>query len=126
MSTKNSPLRKLKFAPTIAKARLGDARVSPRKARLAIDLIRGKQVAQALDVLRFDKTKTSAMLLKLLSSAVANARENHRMNVDKLWVVKAYVDAGKSLKRYMPRARGSASLIIKRSAHMTVELAEQV
>ena len=98
-------------------------RVSPGKARLVIDLIRGKQVAQAFDILHFCTRAVAVDVEKVLRSAVANAEHNNGMRADDLVVKAAYVDEGPSLKRIRPRAKGSASRILKRTSHITVVVA---
>lgn len=103
---------------------LRHVRIAPRKARLVINLVKGKQVEHAMRVLTFDKTKGAALVKKLLQSAIANARENHGADVDKLWVSGGWVNEGRTMKRFMPRARGSATEIRKRSSHITLCLAE--
>ncbi|WKZ56322.1 MAG: 50S ribosomal protein L22 [Bdellovibrionota bacterium] len=105
-------------------AMLRHVRIAPRKARLVVDLVKGKQVDHALRVLQFSKTKGASLVHKLLKSAIANARENHGADVDKLWVSGGWVNEGRTMKRYMPRARGSATEIRKRSSHITLCLAE--
>lgn len=97
--------------------------VSPGKARLVIDLIRGKHVAQAFDILHFCTRAVAVDVEKVLRSAVANAEHNNQMRADDLYVVAAYVDEGPSLKRIRPRAKGSASRILKRTSHITVVVA---
>jgi len=109
----------------VATATLRSFRMSPRKARLVIDLIRGKQVEPALAILRFSPKKGAKAAYKLLQSAIANAREQARADVDRLWVTKGWVDEGKTLKRYMPAAHGRANPIRKRSSHMTIVLGEK-
>lgn len=113
--------------PAVAggKATLSDVRISAQKARLAIRLIVGKQVEPALQLLQFTPKKSTALVYKLLKSAIANAREHGGADVDKLWVTGAWADAGKTLKRIMPRARGMATTILKRSAHITVVVEER-
>jgi len=106
----------------VGKAYLRDVKISPRKARLVIDLIRGKQVEPALQILSFTPKKAAQLTKKLLLSAVANARQNEAIDIDSLWVTKASVDMGQVLKRYMPRAQGRATPIRKRSAHISIEL----
>ena len=95
----------------VARATLKHIRLSPRKARLVIDLIRGKQVEPAMQVLRYSPKKGAKLAYKLLESAVSNAREGARADVDRLWVTKGWVDAGRTLKRYMPAAHGRATPI---------------
>lgn len=106
------------------KAKLTYLRVSPRKVRLVCDLVRGKKVQQAIDLLQFTQRGCSKKLLKLIKSAVSNAN-NKGGAIDKLYVNTLYVDQGPVLKRSLPRARGSASPILKRTSHVTVVLAEK-
>jgi large subunit ribosomal protein L22 len=95
--------------------------MSPRKARLVVDLIRGETVASALAQLKFSPKKGAVLARKLLESAVANAREKSPgLDIDTLSVTGGFVDEGRTLKRYMPAAHGRAAPIRKRSAHMTV------
>jgi len=108
----------------VAKAKLGKVRVSPRKARLVVDLVRGKKVERALDILETCDKKTAPLLKKLLLSAVANASNEQSVDVDELFVKSAWVDEAKTIKGIMPRARGSASPIRKRSSSITVLLDE--
>jgi len=108
----------------LSKASLSDFRVSPRKARLVIDLVRGRMVSEAIDILATCDKKTAPVVEKLLLSAVANAKDKHDIDVDDLKVSAAWVNEAKSFKRSMPRARGSASPIIKRRSHITVVLDE--
>ncbi|MFQ5483266.1 MAG: 50S ribosomal protein L22 [Nitrospinaceae bacterium] len=108
------------------KAQLRHARISPQKARLVADLIRGRDVNEALNLLAFTRKKAAGMMQKLLKSAVANAEENHKvLDVDDLRVKTVTVDGGAMLKRWMPRARGSASPIRKRTSHITIVLNER-
>jgi large subunit ribosomal protein L22 len=108
----------------VSKAVLRNMRVSPRKARLVVDMIRGKQVERALDVLTCCDKKTAPVLRKLLLSAVANASEVSGVDVDELYVKRVWVDEGRTLGRIMPRARGMASPIRKRHSNITVMLDE--
>ena len=103
-----------------AQATLNHVRLTPRKLRLAVDLIRGKQVEPALQILQFNKRRASDVIRKLLLSAIANAKEHKGLDIDKLWVRAGYVNQGPTLKRFMPRAKGSASEIKKRSSHVTI------
>jgi large subunit ribosomal protein L22 len=112
------------------KTKMGSAtvrhvRIAPQKARLVLDLIRGKQVEPALQVLRFSPKKGARIVSKLLHAAMIQAKEVAGADVDKLWVTGGWVDMGRTIKRYMPRARGSAAPIRKRSAHITVVLGER-
>ena len=108
-----------------AKAIAKYIRISPRKARQVINLIRGKDVEEAFAILKFMPHKATEPVNKVLKSAVANAEHNHEMNTDKLYVKEAYVDAGPTLKRIMPRAMGRADLIRKRTSHITVIVGEK-
>lgn len=100
-------------------------RISPRKARLATDLVRGKRVEEALNILAFTNKAFAKRLAKLINSAVANAQNTTKMDVDTLWIKRIYVDGGPILKRYMPRAMGRATMIRKRTSHITVVLDEK-
>jgi ribosomal protein L22 len=104
------------------RARARYVRHAPRKARLVIDHIRGKDVGQARAILMHTPRAASRDVLKLLDSAIANAENNHDLVADDLKVGKAYVDEGPTLKRYRPRALGRATRIRKRTSHMTIEL----
>ncbi|MBP9014984.1 MAG: 50S ribosomal protein L22 [Candidatus Atribacteria bacterium] len=100
-------------------------RISPRKARQAVDLIRGKSAPEALATLQFIPKKAARMVYKVLKSAVANAENNYNMDVDQLIVSQAFVDQGPTLKRMRPRAMGRGYLIRKRTSHITVAVAEK-
>ncbi|HLS91123.1 MAG TPA: 50S ribosomal protein L22 [Limnochordia bacterium] len=100
-------------------------RISPRKARQVVNLIRGKDVAEALAILELTPKRASRIVSKVVRSAVANAENNLELNPDSLYVSKAYVDQGPTLKRIMPRARGAADRIRKRTSHITVVVAER-
>lgn len=108
----------------VSKAKLSNVRVSPRKARLVVNLVRGQKVERALDILETTDKKTAPLLKKLLLSAVANASAGQGVDVDELYVKSAWVDEGRTIKGIMPRARGSASPIRKRSSSITVLLDE--
>lgn len=95
-------------------------RVSPSKARLVVDQIRGLHVEKALELLAFSKKRSAASIRSLLLSAIANAENNFGLDVDTLYVSKAMVDKGPSLKRIRPRARGRASRILKPTSHITL------
>lgn len=107
----------------ISKAILKNLRVTPRKARLVVDTVRGKDVSQAIETLAFVPKRTAPALRKLLLSAVANAKESG-VDVDELYVKKAWVDEGNKLHRWLPRAHGRATPIKKRSSTITVVLDE--
>jgi large subunit ribosomal protein L22 len=109
----------------VAKATLRHIRMSPRKARLVVDLIRGKQVEPALAILKYSPKKGAKLAKKLLESAIANAREHARADVDRLWVTGGWVDEGRTLRRFMPAAHGRATPIRKRSSHMTIVVGEK-
>ena len=106
------------------KAILRGARISAQKARLVADQIRGKPVEQALNTLNFSTKKAAALVKKVLDSAIANAEHNAGADVDELKVSSVYVDEGTSLKRIMPRAKGRADRITKRSCHITIKVAD--
>lgn len=108
-----------------AKASLKFARVGTQKARLVADLVRGKNVHDALKTLAFLNKKTGLLLQKLLNSAVANAEFNNKMDIDKLFVKSITVDQGPALKRFRPRAQGRASGIRKKTSHINVILGER-
>ncbi len=108
-----------------SRAKLKFLRVSPRKARLVAELVRGKPVDQAIDTLKFTKRAASLPIRKLLESAVANAENNHGLDIDILWVKELRVDPGPTLKRFRPRAQGRAFMICKRTSHVSVVLAEK-
>ena len=97
-------------------------RISPSKARLVIDLIRGKRVNDALATLMYTPKAASPVVTKLLNSAIANAENNLEMDRDELYVAEVYADPGPTLKRYVARSRGSASPILKRTSHITIVL----
>lgn len=100
-------------------------RIAPRKASLVLDLIRGKEVGEAIAILRYTPKAASPIIEKVLNSAIANAENNHDMNVDKLIIKEAYANQGPTLKRFRPRAMGRASRINKRTSHITIVLTEK-
>ncbi|MEN8139963.1 MAG: 50S ribosomal protein L22 [Thermodesulfobacteriota bacterium] len=108
-----------------AKARARFIRISPQKARLVADMIRGKQVEEAVTTLRFTPKKGARVLRKVLESAIANASQNDAIDVDNLFVKTIFVDGGPMLKRIRPRAMGRATKILKRTSHITIVLDEQ-
>ncbi|BCA86779.1 50S ribosomal protein L22 [Enterococcus sp. MJM12] len=110
---------------TKAKATAKTIRVSPRKSRLVIDLIRGKSVADAIAILKFTPNKAAGIIEKVLMSAVANAENNFDLDVENLVVSEAFVNEGPTMKRFRPRAKGSASPINKRTSHITVVVSEK-
>jgi large subunit ribosomal protein L22 len=98
------------------------ARISPRKARLLMDLVRGRDVDDALTLLRFAKQRASGMIEKVIRSAVANANEQEVPTRETLFVARAWVDPGPTIKRFQPKDRGKAYEIKKRTSHLVVEL----
>ena len=108
-----------------AKAVAKFVRIAPRKVRVVMNLIRGKNVADAFAILKFTPKVGAEVIEKVLKSAVANAENNFDMNVDKLYISSAYVDQGPTLKRIHPRSRGQAFSIFKRTSHVTVVVAER-
>lgn len=113
-------MSELREARAVAKS----VRMSPRKARLVIDLIRGKNVGQAIGILHGVESPISLIVLKTLNSAIANA-EVKELNVEKLYVKEIFVNPGAILKRFRARAKGSGNRILKRSSHLTVVVAEK-
>jgi large subunit ribosomal protein L22 len=110
---------------SMAKAKY--TRISPRKMRLVVDLIRGRHVEEAFTILRSTQKKASPLVEKLLRSAVANAlyvreddQEGPKVSVDELWVKRAFVDGGPTMKRFRPRSMGRANRIRKRTSHCTI------
>lgn len=101
------------------------ARISARKARYVIDLIRGKSVNQAFDILRFTNKRATPMIQKVLKSAVANARERADLEQENLIVAEARVDEGATFKRFRPRAMGRATRINRRTSHIVVGVREE-
>lgn len=100
-------------------------RIAPRKIRVVMDLIRGKNIGEAFAILKFTPKVGAEVIEKVLKSAVANAEHNFDMNVDNLYVAAAYVDQGPTLKRIHPRSRGQAFKILKRSSHVSVVVKER-
>lgn len=108
-----------------AKAHLRYARISPRKVKIVLDLIRGKDVTMAKAIIKNTPKAASELLAKLLASAVANAEVNHQMDTSKLYISECFVCPGPTLKRVMPRAQGRAYRILKRTSHITIKLKEK-
>lgn len=106
-------------------AKLTFARISPRKTRLVVDMIRGKEIQSALNILRFSPQPSAKLISNLLRSAVANAEQKGIADVDRLFVKTVYVNQGTVLKRFLPRAMGRASKIRKPTSHIHVVLAEK-
>lgn len=108
-----------------AKATLKYARISPRKVKIVLDLIRGKDVGTAMAILKNTRKSASEYLEKLLKSAIANAENNFDMDGSRLYVSGCFVCPGPTLKRIMPRAKGSADRILKRTSHVTIVVKER-
>ena len=107
------------------RAYIKGTRLSPQKAALVADQIRGKRVDQAMDFLIYDKQKGSSVIKKLLESAIANAENNSNSDIDKLSIKSIIVNQGMRLKRMKPRARGRADRIIKPTCHIEIILTEE-
>ncbi len=107
----------------VAKAKY--VRISPRKVRLVADAVRGMKVGEALNKLQFTPKKAAVLMSKVINSAVANASQRPDVDVDQLYIKKAFVDGGPTLKRWRPRAMGRAYIIRKRTSHITVVLDER-
>ena len=108
-----------------AKAIAKTVRIAPRKARLVADLVRGKSVTDAIIILANTNKAASPLIDKVVKSAVANAVNNHMMDEDTLYVKEIMINEGPTLKRFRPRAKGSASPIMKRTSHINVVVAEK-
>ena len=127
---KKAPAKKVEEKPakpavTSAKAVAKDVRVTPRKARLVLDLIRGKAVNEALGILSNVNKAASPIVAKVVKSAAANAINNFGMSEEKLYIAECYAGDGIKMKRYLPRAKGSASGLVKRASHITVVVKER-
>ena len=105
-------------------AKLRGARLSAQKARLVADQVRGRQVEEALNLLSYSSKKGADVIRKLLNSAIANAEHNEGADVDELKISEIYVDEGMTMKRIMPRAKGRADRILKRSCHISITVAD--
>ncbi|PCH59039.1 MAG: 50S ribosomal protein L22 [SAR86 cluster bacterium] len=105
-------------------AKLSGARLSAQKARLVADQIRGQAVEDALELLSFSPKKAAVIIKKVLNSAIANAEHNEGADVDELRISTICVDEGMTMKRIMPRAKGKADRILKRSCHITITVAD--
>ena len=108
-----------------AKAVAKYIRISPQKARLVADVVRGKDVESAITTLRFMPKKAAEILRKVLESAVANAEQTETIDVDTLYVKEIQINGGPMLKRFRPRAMGRAGKILKRTSHITVIVDER-
>ncbi len=99
--------------------------ISPQKARLVVDQVRGKPVSAALDILNFSNQKASGFVRKVLESAIANAENNEGADIDELKISEVFVNEGMTMKRIKPRAKGRADRILKRSSHITVTVTDE-
>ena len=108
-----------------AKAIARTVGVTPRKARLVVDLVRGKTVTEALEILSILNKSAVTPVTKVLKSAVANATNNFNMDESSLYIKEAYVDDAIRMRRYLPRAKGSASGLVKRTCHITIVVADE-
>lgn len=109
-----------------AKAVAKTVRIAPRKVRMVLDLIRGKEVGEAMAILKLTNKRTSPVVEKVLKSAVANAEHNYDMDIENLVISEAYADEGPTLKRFRPRAQGRATKINKHTSHITLVVSEAV
>ena len=100
-------------------------RISPRKVKIVLDLIRGKDVGVAVGILKNTRKSASPEVLKLLTKCIADAENNLSLNADTLYVKECFVGPGMTLKRIMPRGKGSADRILKRTSHVTIAVAEK-
>ena len=105
-------------------AKLRGARLSAQKARLVADQVRGRPVEDALNLLTYSSKKGADVIRKLLNSAIANAEHNEGADIDELKISEIYVDEGMTMKRIMPRAKGRADRILKRSCHISITVAD--
>ena len=129
MSTHDTQDNVVEQDPTLARAQARFVRVAPMKVRRVVDLVRGKSVAEATAILQFAPQSASEQVLKLVQSAVANARyradaAGQAFDERTLVIRSIYVDEGPTMKRFRPRAQGRASQILKRSSHITVVVGE--
>lgn len=108
-----------------ARAIAKTVRVSSRKAGQICDLVRGKDVSEALAILKFTPRYASDIVAKVIKSAAANAENNHEMDADKLYIAKIVANQGPTMKRFMPRAQGRATAIRKRTSHIEVVVKER-
>jgi large subunit ribosomal protein L22 len=123
--TTHGPSPKWEVKPVEAKAIVKYVRLSPRKVRQVVDLIRGKKVNEALAILRYVPKRASEVVTKAVKSAAANAENNMQMERDELFVTSCFVDQGPTLKRFQPRAMGRADVIRKRTSHITVMVGDK-
>ena len=110
---------------TAAKSSAQTGRIAARNVRLVVDLIRGKSIGEAISILKFTPRGASPVVEKVLMSAIANAEHNYDLDIENLVVSEAYVNEGPTMKRFRPRAKGSASPILKRTSHITIVVSEK-
>ena len=108
-----------------AKAIARHIRIAPRKIRIVADLVRGKNIGEAFAILKFTPKVGADVVEKVMRSAIANAENNHQMDVEKLYVSEVYADQGPTLKRIQARAQGRAFRINKKTSHITIKLQEK-
>ncbi len=108
-----------------AKAIAKYVRISPRKVRQVVDLVRGKKLDEALAILKYTPKRASHTIAKVINSAAANAENNLHLDRDDLFVTKCFVDQGPTLKRYQPRAMGRADMLRRRTSHITVVVGDK-
>jgi len=113
------------MSATEVKAVLKFVRISPQKVRKLVDTVKGKPAEAAIDMLKFMPQKGAAIVEKVMRSAVANAEQNHNLDIDTLVVKNVMADQGPTLKRFRARARGRGTRILKRTAHITVVLSDE-
>ena len=116
---------KEKTTPTTYNAILRGVRMSPRKVRLVVALVRGRSVNDAIDILKVTTKKMAPVITKLVKSAIANAQQNATVDIDRLYIAEAYADGGQMFKRFLPRAQGRGFTIRKRTSHITLKLKEK-
>ncbi len=102
------------------RASLQRVRISPRKARLVVDMVRGKKVTDAIELMKFVPNRAADDVLRLLKSVAANAENNYDLDPNDLWVKEIYADDAPTLRRFKPKARGRVGRILRRSCHITV------
>ena len=127
MAKKKSTLKKYSSnvkGDYVARATLRDVKAIPGKMELVLTMVRGMKVDPAIQVLRNNKQKGSRIVLKVLKSAIANAREREGVDVDRLWITGAFAEKGRVLKRFLTRAQGRATQMLKRYSHITICLGE--
>ena len=115
----------LEATNVIVKSTAKTVRIAPRKVRLVLDLVRGKDVEEAAGILEHTPNYGAEVVSKVLKSAVANAVNNHQLSEDKLYIKECYANEGMTIKRFRPRAKGSAAPIMKRTSHITVVVEER-